>query len=58
MGLANALLLGAQGIGLAAFGALARFTNSGISIGLAGLIGAVGAFALNRTSLRDWSANR
>jgi MFS family permease len=56
MGLANASLLGAQGIGLAAFGALARFTNSGISIALAGLIGAICAVALGWKSLRDWSA--
>jgi predicted MFS family arabinose efflux permease len=46
VGIASAGLLGAQGVGVAAFGGIAALTTPGHAIGLAGAVGAAGALAI------------
>jgi predicted MFS family arabinose efflux permease len=58
LGIVSAWLVGAQGAGLALFGALARQLGVGETIGLAGLIGSGLALALVAGPLRHWQRGK
>jgi predicted MFS family arabinose efflux permease len=55
VGLCSSVLVGAQGLGLAVFGAVANAWTPARSIGLAGLVGAVLACVLVVGPLRRWT---
>jgi predicted MFS family arabinose efflux permease len=52
MGLVSAGLLGAQGVGLGLFGAVAEWTDAAGAVAIAGLVAMVGAVALARVPAR------
>jgi Major Facilitator Superfamily len=56
LGIVGAWLIGAQGAGLAVFGAVAHPIGIGRTIAIAGLIGSAIALALMSGPLRDWGA--
>jgi predicted MFS family arabinose efflux permease len=58
VGIASAGLLGAQGVGVAAFGGIAELTTPGRAIGLAGAIGTTAALGLVLGSLRTLPSRR
>jgi hypothetical protein len=58
IGIASAGLLGAQGIGVAAFGGIAELTTAGRAIGLAGVIGTAAALGLVLGPLRTLPSRR
>jgi predicted MFS family arabinose efflux permease len=55
VGVASSMLLGAQGLGLAAFSAVAEYLSAADSIGIAGLLGTAIALLVTLGPLREWS---